>query len=83
MYVHQQFAVEHGHFRVLLEGQEVLVHLVAGGTDNLHGAVALQSLLHGSDGVQVGRAADVARAVVVVHHVQRVLLGQSQQSSVL
>ena len=71
--VHGELAVEDRQLRVLVEGQIVFVQLVAGGTDNLYGAVAADAFLNGANRGDVGRAADVACAVVTVDLVKGTL----------
>ena len=48
MKVHEQFAIIHWQFGMFVEGQEILVDLVACRTDNLDGALPLDAFLHGA-----------------------------------
>ena len=74
MNVHGQFAVEDGQLGMLVEGQEVFVQLVACGTDNLHRSFAFDTIDNSLHRRNIGRAAHVARTIIVVGDAERALL---------
>ena len=64
-------------------GQEILVELVAGSTDNGDGTLALDAFFYRPHRRQVWRTAGVAGAIVMVGDAQRALIGGTQQLFVL
>ena len=83
MHIHGQFSVEHRQFGMLVEGHEIFVNLVAGGRDNLHRPAAADALLERPDGGERRRAADIARAVIAVDHLERTLPHLADELSIL
>ena len=70
MHVHWQFTIEDRQFRMLVERHEILVYLVARGTDDLYRPIAVDALLHRPHRLQVGRTTNITGAIIPICHIE-------------
>ena len=68
---------------MLIEGQIILVKLIAGSTHNFDRTIACNTFLDRANRSDGGRTADIASAIIAVSQVKRTLTYLAQQSLVL